>query len=526
MDEDEGLDLSPSERLGVYLKSLKARLANRTQPQGAPPATPANTFWRELAVTVALLLVCGVATAIPVPVVKWHALASLRGGFGWAVGRFSITTLGLGPYIIAHWLVFWFVMAVPRLRHMGFRYRYSLNKYVLVFTFLLVVVQAWGIAAWYGGMISPRGERVLLPYFVHHPHALQAVATICLAAGMAFTLMIVALIQRYGIPCAVTCMMIWGAFASLSFFRQLGREFRFGVANDLSIIGGSHRAAWWFRSGLLWLGAAFLILFATVVLIRRLRAFPTVGRLVDGIQKRWYGEPSPVMFSTLSTSLIISTFTVVLGLLALSGLFPILHLKISQRSFGIWRFEHVALYSLVAAAVALPSAFIAYRLLYNPALRHRLGAALGLDESLADLKAITRRSLLLWFGFAAFVILLAWPQRVLGDLDGLWSLVFSIHLWDVVLLILTVFLVRKFYRLRAEGLRCPVLSHGYYEPLYAARALLEENGIRSQIWGEPFAMLFGFIVGPIGLKHLLVSEEDLDSASELLREQMAGLTVD
>ena len=183
-------------------------------------------------------------------------------------------------------------------------------------------------------------------------------------------------------------------------------------------------------------------------------------------------------------------------------------------------------YCAMTAVVAVPSALAAYRLLYNPTLRHRLGTALCLEESAADLREKALYSLILWCGFAAFVILLGWPRRVLGDWSSTFEFVFWFQLWDVVLLILTVVLLRNFYKLRAEGLRCPILSHGYYEPLYAARALLEQNGIRSQIWGEPFAMLFGFIVGPIGLKRLLVSDADRGRALELLQERLDGASPD
>lgn len=490
-------DFSPSERLAFQLKKLMRVL--RTQRGGSK--TGKKVFWKELAITVVLLAIWQAFSYwVPNPVIK---AGMIDESLVLAPRRvFSIGALGIAPYLLAHWGIFWIVMIFSRLRRMEFRYRFSLNRYVLLLTFGLALFQGAGTLRWWEGLQSPDGTAVL-PYFQSHPVLYWLVGLSGLMAGVAITLIFLYLVQRHGLPCPLTCMLVWTAFINGNSWRGLRRFVR--SIRDASLYPGVR---------LFTLLAIFVVgVLLLWIVFRGIFLRYRDSRLKSYLRRLLSAEPPVYIFGRVS---IYFLFTLITGMLSIAT--TIGYVLQGPKILGFfpkWTTRPIIVDPIILVLM-VPSAFLVYRLIYNPALRFQMGERLGLEESGEGLKQKAVAALLAWCGFGAAIFILGEAKDFVLVRSGPYVDLFYFTLWDVLLVLFTVYFLQSLYRLRQDGLHAVVLTHGYYEPLFAAKALLEREGIRSHIWGEPFAMLYGLIVGPAAMKQLLVAEADRERAAALL----------
>jgi hypothetical protein len=508
---------SPSEQLLAWVRSTVECAGKRSGAESSLKGR--KTFWRELIVTMALLAFWrAVVTGLPIPVVRWVVAKQFADQFGWFWGKLSIGALGLGPYLLAHSVMFWVVMVFSRLRRMEFRYLFSLNTHVLGLTFILAIAQAWYHLSWLTGICAPgTGQMGVSPYFWSHQIAYRLVGISALVAGLAFTLFILQLIQQFGIPCPLTCMLIWTEIINLDVLRMPWRVIKQISLNQ----GGNHpqmTAA--VKVGTAVFLSVLVIALVTGIVTTRLGSSGWATRLAVRLSRFWPDEPRPYYLGTNISNVIYTGLVLLLQVVLFIVIIAGIGVRDALTKLLNWLDRPPHPY-LMIACMAVLSLFLFYRLVYNPALRHQLGAKLGLTEELEPMRVEARRALVFWCVFILLMIGAGWLRSAMMRAPLTIETLGPFYVWDIVLLVFTICMLRGYYRLRREGLDSPVMTHGYYEPLLAARALLGRHNIRSQMWGEPTAFLTGLIVGPAAMKRLLVSVEDRDSAVDLLSAVLA-----
>lgn len=419
--------------------------------------------------------------------------------------RFSLGVLGLGTYFTAHWLMFWIVMAFPSQRKMDFKYNGYLNRRVLWLTMIITLLNAWLIVGNFKDWYSPMGGRLLSPFFQARQPAMYFSAILAITAGVAFTLVVLQLIKRYGIPFPVTCMVLW--MTTFSFVHQLRPDlsienfyFNTTALNRGPIVLGI----------LLSFAVAIMILYIVIkVVLNRYKETDLIGTLKHLSRTLLQGEPPAYAFSYMS----IAMLAIVTGII-IDNVGTYLH---CSPEISNWYIAHPTFKPALSAILIIPSAFLVHRLFYNHKLRSMLGSKLGLEESPQGIRHRTIKALTAWCAFAFVVVFLYGLFRFLGWKSHYYFLALSFYIWDFVLLVLAVSLIRRHYKGRKQNFVCPVYSHGYNEPIYAVRSYLEKNGVPCRIMAEPYAFLYGYLIGPVAMKHLLVKESDSEKAGELLK---------
>jgi len=487
------------------------------------PRTSGGGLGRKVLVTFGLLLLWQAAHFIPLPVLNPEALgdwASMHQGalartLSWAWPQTSVVALGYGPYLLAHLILLWLVLCVPRLRKMGFVYRRNLDYHVVALTFLIGLLEGIGRLAWCSNMVSPTGRKFVSSYFLAHPASFRIVGLCALLTGLAFTLLILRIIRRHGVPFPLTCMVVWSLLFSvarelLSAYPEAVRtEDPKGILRGAIILGvglvgalGSLGAFWLYTDrgpsssdgGSRTQSALF-------------------GRIVTG-------EPSFLIFGLLSSGVFMWLWRLslrVLPLLGESGRTVAGALVLPDVGDG-W--ERWALRSGTALGLALVSSLVFHRLFYNPDLRGQLGGQL--PSPVHSFHGACWRALGIWCLFCGLVAVGEFLRLEFFPSYPLLRSLATPLPWEVVFLLVATVGFALYARNLRLGFVAPVYAHGYYEPLYAVKSFLEENGIPSVFGGEPYALLHGIIVGPVGRKELLVRESDRGRALELL--DAAGVT--
>ncbi|MEJ2421559.1 MAG: hypothetical protein P8018_07535 [Acidobacteriota bacterium] len=435
-------DFSPSERLAFQLKRLMRVL--RTQRGGSK--TGKKVFWKELAITVVLLAIWQAFSYwVPNPVFRWDAAKPM---YGVPRSYIRIGALGITPYLVAHGLMFWIVMVFSRLRRMEFRYRFRLNYHVLGLTVFFSLLQGW-IRMQQGG-----SREIIQPFFLGHPNLYRLVGVSAFAAGVCFSLWILSLIHRYGLPCPLTCMLVWAAFAHFYFISQTGRALHsVGVTKN-------HPRQWIF---MILMGLILLVIFmwAGGAKVWRTVRETRTARLFMRLK---FFEPPFYVFGQFSIHFVGGALGVAADLVFLVTILGGLSWRDPMSRFTNWQLQHYGAAILIAMALVPLGAVAVYRLIYNPVLRLKLGRTLGLEEPADGLRKQTWAALLAWCLFGVGMLGITYFKS--SFLNVYWPYVslpyFSV--WSLVLLAFTVVFLRRLYRLRLEGPHAVLLTHGYYEP--------------------------------------------------------------
>ena len=201
------------------------RLALAADFAGWPPDGSGDRggLWRRLWFTLGALIVYRLSTFFPMPGIDPVALAEffqrrasgilglidlLSGG---AMQRFSITALGIAPYVSALVIVHLASYLVPRLGGLaieGPAGRRALNQYARILTVALAGLQAIGFAI---AFQSVRGM-VLVP-----GHAFEVLTVVTLIAGALFLLWLAEQITARGIGDGVIAILACGIASRLPF---------------------------------------------------------------------------------------------------------------------------------------------------------------------------------------------------------------------------------------------------------------------------------------------------------------------
>jgi hypothetical protein len=498
-------DLSPSERLQDWVR-------NRWRDRGAEGTlSKDHTLLRQLLVTLGLLVLWQAAHFIPLPVLSGSAVTEFAHQFRSGIPLFShlifprvsLLSLGYSPFLQAHFVLFWFVVCIPRLRKMGFSYRWRLDFHVTALSFLLAAGYGMFQLTWFLGIVSPSSAtKIVSRYFLDHLLAYRVAGLCALLAGYAFTLLVLRLIRSYGLPFPLTCMVAWDVLFPVV------REFLSLEAEPLHVNDphGTLRATT-AAAALVVLG--LLGLFAFKIYTSRVTGAGGDGRN-GAVPRFWSEEPSFLAFGLLSASVLFALWQLAQRVLLACGQEGVLSLP---RLDG--ELANKALSYGVPATLGLLSTLLFHRLFYNVRLRERLGVAI---QSPAPSRVIVWRAFGFWCLFFILVRTGAFLRDAYYPSYPLLRVLATPLSWDVVLLLLAAAGFMLYARNRRLGFVAPVYTHGYYEPLYAVKALLKDRGIASVFSGEPYALLQGLLVGPLGRKDLLVREPERDLALAVLAE--------
>lgn len=473
---------------------------------------------KQLLVTLGLLCLWETARRVPLPVLDWEAVrafGSLHGntsllGLWMPVDKTSILAVGYSPYILGHLFLFWIVVLLPNLRKSGFRERVDLDRPLYALTFLAAVLSGLGALRVCWGLYTERGVRLVAAYYLENTGAYYGLGLCALLGGTAFTLWVLKSIRRHGLPFPLTCMVLWALLFPLALDYARLPVSQWGLADPRGTV----------RVALLVAG----ILLAAVALATGFWLYTSrIG------QRARAGErpPRPMSITDIPFALFgLLTANITVGVWrGLAQALP--HLGDAGRAVA----EHMALPELstplrtlllqhgVFLGLAVLSTLVFHRLTYNPALEQRLAEEIGSGEALPQRSY--GRTLATWACFYCLVAALDATRIAFWSDNPLLTPLARPRIWDLVLLALAVGAFALYAQRLRLGLVVPVYRRGYYEPLSAAKALLEMKGFRVAVGIEPYSLLYGQIVGPLGRKELLVSPEEAPRAWRAL--ERAGL---
>ena len=121
-----------------------------------------NQFFKEIIITLAVITAYHLLGKVPLPFVNHCELNALTGSFK---GNISIAALGIMPFVSAYMMVEICSLFIPFLKkHRAGDYygRKVLDKYALILTFFLGVIQSYSIIQGLEGMSSPSGVPILV----------------------------------------------------------------------------------------------------------------------------------------------------------------------------------------------------------------------------------------------------------------------------------------------------------------------------------------------------------------------------
>jgi len=180
----------------------------------------------SITITVALILTYRLGIQIQIPFINTEAFQEIFKTYKYFdrdfIGRFSIFSLGLMPYVSAYLLVEICSLFIPflnKLRTGDFEGRRKLKKIALLLTLLMGVLQAYGIVSGLTELISPGGVRILDISSGYEYILLVAV----LVASVYVLILITELISKFGIGHGISIIILSGICSE--FFNSTIRNF-------------------------------------------------------------------------------------------------------------------------------------------------------------------------------------------------------------------------------------------------------------------------------------------------------------
>jgi preprotein translocase subunit SecY len=181
---------------------------------------------------------------IPVPGIDMEALEGLFGhggflrgifGHGSALGRLSVVALGIMPYISAYIIVeilSLFIQPLKSWRQGGYAGRIRIKEIAFFATFLIALIQGYGIAIGLEHMMGAAGEKI-----IRHPGlGFRLVMVLTLTTGTFLTIWIAELITRKGIGQGISILILTGfARGFLSYIPRIFSLFEAGSVSFVSL---------------------------------------------------------------------------------------------------------------------------------------------------------------------------------------------------------------------------------------------------------------------------------------------------
>jgi len=174
---------------------------------------------KRILYTIGFVFLWRVLVVIPVPGIDFQALEKFFQKLGHEpiVTRFeiiSIIALGIMPYLSAYMIIeilSLFIQPLKSWRAEGYQGRVKIKKVALFATFLLALLQGYGIAHGLENMVGPVGEKI-----VRNPGlSFCLIATLTLIAGTFLTIWIAELITRKGIGHGISVLIFTGFAARI-----------------------------------------------------------------------------------------------------------------------------------------------------------------------------------------------------------------------------------------------------------------------------------------------------------------------
>jgi preprotein translocase subunit SecY len=186
----------------------------------SPRRIVSTILYKRILYTIGFVLLYRVLLLIPVPGIDLQALSGFFSdeqfnrfvrffGYEPALERFSILALGIMPYISAYIIVeilSVFVQPLKSWRGKGYAGRIKIKEIALFATFLVALMQGYGIAISLEHMMGAAGEKI-----IRHPGLnFRLVMVLTLTTGTFLTVWIAELITRKGIGHGISILIFVG----------------------------------------------------------------------------------------------------------------------------------------------------------------------------------------------------------------------------------------------------------------------------------------------------------------------------
>lgn len=178
-----------------------------------------NQLFKEIIITLAVITAYHLLGKVPLPFINYSELNTLFGSFR---GNISIVALGIMPFVSAYMMVEICSLFIPFLKkhRVGDYYgRKVLDKYALILTFFLSVIQSNSIIQGLEGMSSPSGVPILVLNNKLEFLALQ----FTLVATVFLLLYLAEIATKNGIANGISLLILSGT--SFSVFDNLSKFF-------------------------------------------------------------------------------------------------------------------------------------------------------------------------------------------------------------------------------------------------------------------------------------------------------------
>ena len=199
---------------------LSEEVIEKEDTQKTTPRITLTDLHKRILYTIGLVLFWKVLLLIPVPGINLQALGSLLGdegsnsllrffGFGSALERLSVFALGVMPYLSAYMIVeilSVFIQPLKSWRDEGYQGRIKIKRVAFIATFLLALLQGYGVAQGLEGMLGPVGEKI-----VRNPGlSFRLISALTLTGGTFLTIWIAELITEKGIGHGISILILVG----------------------------------------------------------------------------------------------------------------------------------------------------------------------------------------------------------------------------------------------------------------------------------------------------------------------------
>lgn len=199
---------------------LSEEVVEKEDTQKTSPRITLTDLQKRILYTIGFVLLWRVLVLIPAPGIDLQALGSLLAdegsnsllrffGFGSALERLSVFALGVMPYLSAYMIVeilSVFIQPFKSWRDEGYQGRIKIKRVALIATFLLALLQGYGVAQGLEGMLGPVGEKI-----VRNPGlSFRLISALTLTGGTFLTIWIAELITKKGIGHGISVLIIAG----------------------------------------------------------------------------------------------------------------------------------------------------------------------------------------------------------------------------------------------------------------------------------------------------------------------------
>jgi preprotein translocase subunit SecY len=152
---------------------LSEEVTGKEDIQKTSPRIILTDLHKRILYTIGFVLLWRVLSLIPVPGINFQALEELFGsegffhgifGYGSGLERLSIVALGVMPYLTAYIIIEILSLFIPPLkswRGEGYAGRIRIKEIALFTTFLIALVQAYGIAIGLEHMMGADGGKII-----------------------------------------------------------------------------------------------------------------------------------------------------------------------------------------------------------------------------------------------------------------------------------------------------------------------------------------------------------------------------